>query len=141
MVKFEGGPKAAAKLLQGLDSQARKRVIAELRERDPKMAELIESEMVTFEDLKDLSAKQLPELLRSIELSDLALGLRLGSEELKSSFLNRVSKGMREEIEQVLLGPPQSVDKVEEAIAKIMEVVRQLVDEGKIVLANDDEYV
>lgn len=142
MGEFQGGIKGAAEMLAGLDLKSRQRVLEEIRSKDPNMAELLEKNMITFEDLVYLTPKMMVELLREIDLQKLALGLRLGSEKLKSHFLNNVSKGAREDIEDILMGPPQSVQKVEEAVEEVMEVVRAKVDRGELVLRDDsDEYV
>lgn len=142
MAEFRGGVKGAAEMLAGLDLKARQRVLEEIRSKDPNMAELLEKNMVTFEDLVHLTPKMMVELLREINLEQLALGLRLGSAKLKSHFLNNVSKGARQEIEDILMGPPQSVQKVEEAVEEVMIVVRAKVDRGELILNDDsDEYV
>lgn len=142
MAKFSGGVKAAAELLAGLDTAARRRLLEEIRHKDPQMAEALEKNMVTFEDLVHLTPKMMAELMREIEVYDLAMGLRISSEKLKSHILSHVSKGAREDIEEVLLGPPQSVQKVEESIEKVMKVVREKVDRGELILSpSSDEYV
>ena len=84
----------------------------------------------------------LVELLREVQLSDLALALRMGSEELRHFILSNVSKSMREEIEEVLIGKPQPVSKVEEAMEKVMVVVRKKADRGELNFNDpDEEYV
>lgn len=135
------GMKQAVELLNALGPSERKSLLENMRKRDPEMTAFLEENLLSFEDLKNLSIKQLAELLREIDLKDLALGLRIGSEALKSHILNNVSSHMREEIESVLLGPPQPVNKVEEGVSKIMKVVKMKVEKGELVLNDDDEMV
>ena len=121
---FKGGIKEAAKMLSGLDGAAQERVLVDIAKRDPAMAEKLRKNMITFEDLQLLTVKMLVELLQEIDIQDLALGLRIASSELKEFVLNNVSKNIRNEIEDVLLGPPKSVAQVNQSIEKIMETVR-----------------
>lgn len=139
MVEFRGGIKGAAEMLAGLNPKEQERLLEQIRKQDPQMAQLLEKNMTTFEDLRHLTPKMMVELLREIDLKDLALGLRLGSQELKNHFLKNLSKGAAREIEEVLLGPPQSVDRVQESIEKIMQVVREKVKKGELILSPDSE--
>ena len=142
MAEFKGGVKGAAELLAHMDTRGRERILKEIGQKDPDMAETLRKNMVTFEDLRHMTPQMLAKLLQEIDLSDVALGLRLGSDELKSFFFQNMSKGRQQEIQDVLMGPPQSVNKVEEAIERVMDVVRQKMDKGEIVLdPNGDEYV
>lgn len=138
---FKGGLEAAAKMLAALDPQSQKRILQDIASKNPEMAQALRESMVTFDDLQFLSVKMLQELLREIDIKDLALGLRMGCPELKSKVLNNVSKGLRREIEEVLLGPPRPVEKVQEAVARVMEVVRAKVEKGQLVVKADDQDV
>lgn len=140
MSRFEGGVKASAKMLAGLAPDERTRILAEISKRDPNMAEALKKAMVTFEELNLLSIKQLQELLRSIQISDLALGLRAASNELKDHFYNILPKSLCRELDEVLMGPPKPLTKVLEAQEKVMVVVRAKLDRGELVLSrNNDE--
>lgn len=138
---FKGGLEAAAKMLAGLDPQSQERILQDIAAKNPQMAQALRESMVTFDDLQFLSVKMLQELLREIDIKDLALGLRIGCPELKNKVLSNVSKGLRSEIEEVLLGPPRPVEQVQEAVAKVMEVVRAKVEKGELVLRADDQDV
>ena len=97
------GMKQAIEMLNALGSKERKSLLENMRKRDPKMTAFLEENLLSFEDLKNLSVKQLAELLREIHIPDLALGLRIGSQALKTHILNNVSSRIRLEIEQILL--------------------------------------
>lgn len=139
MVNFKGGIKEAAKMLAGLAPNQRARVLAEIAQKDANMAEALEHAMVTFEDLSKLSIKQLQELLRDIKIADIALGLRAASEELKTYLYKNLPKSLCQELDDVLLGPPRSLEQVLEAQDKVAQVLRQKIDQGKVVLAGDDD--
>jgi len=139
MAKFIGGVQAAAKMLAGLDPKNRERVLGEIAARDPNMAEALKQSMVTFEDLQFVTIKQLQELLREIKLPDLALGLRAATKELKDHFYSILPKSLCRELDDVLLGAPQPLEKVLEAQEKVMVVVRAKMDKGQLVLSRNDE--
>ncbi|OUR99896.1 hypothetical protein A9Q84_02380 [Halobacteriovorax marinus] len=141
-MQFNGGVKAAAKMLSALPTADRLRILADIAKQDPQRAELLKREMVVFEDLLYLTVKMLVELLREINLDDLALALRIASPELRSHILGNVSKSIRLELEDVLNGKPRPVSEVEQCLEKIMDVVRRKVEKGELVLsANSEEMV
>jgi flagellar motor switch protein FliG len=138
---FKGGIKAAAEMLSGLDRDGQERILADIAQKDPQMAESLRKIMVTFEDLQYLTVKMLVELLREIDVEDLARGLRISSDKLKSHILTNVSSSMQKDIEDILLGPPIAVSKVNESVEKIMTVVRKKLDKGELVINKDGEQL
>ena len=136
---FKGGVEEAAKMLAGLDREGRENVLGIIAEKDPEMAETLRKNMVTLEDLRYLTVKMLQELLRDIKIGDLALALRISSTELKQHILQNVSSSIRQDIEEVLLGPPQSVSNVNEAADRVLDIVLKKVDKGELVLNKDSE--
>lgn len=136
---FKGGVKEAAKMLSALSTSERNRILTDIAKKDPNRAELLKREMVTLEDLKFITVKMLVELLREIDIQDLALALRLGSDELKSHITSNVTSTMKEEIESVLNKGPRPVSEVEECVEKVMQTVRLKVEKGELVLSHDGE--
>jgi flagellar motor switch protein FliG len=137
---FQGGVKAAAKMLAGLSKAAREKVLETISKKDPRMAEALHKSMYTFDDLEYLTPMMVIELLRSINIKDLGLGLRIANPNVKNAILPNCPKLLRQELEEVLMGPPQLASKVEEAQERIMEVVRKKIERGELVLnknAND----
>ena len=99
--------------------------------------------LTTFEDLIYLTPKMMSEFFQSVKISDLALSLKICSEDLKNHFLKNTTKNIRQEIMDTLNGPPVQVSKVQEAKDAIMKVVLEKVDKGELVLSNEsfDTYV
>lgn len=133
-MKFQGGVKEAAKMLAGLSKSAREKVLELISKKDPRMAEALHKSMYTFEDLKYLTQVMLIELLRDIKIADMGLALRISSNELKDFVLKNSPRGMRQEMEEILMGPPQLASKVEEAQERIMTVVRAKIDKGQLII-------
>ena len=46
-------------------------------------------------------------------------------------------RGMRQEIEELLLGPPQLTSKVEDAQERIMIIVREKIAKGQLIINKD----
>jgi flagellar motor switch protein FliG len=142
-MKLKGGVKEAAKMLQGLDPKARKSVLEQMIAMNPELAEQIRTQMVTFEDLQYITPSMMRDLMRKIDMDELALALRGTSPELINKILGLVSTNVRKDMEEILKGKPQPMSKVQEAQDKIMEVVLVMVDKGELVLSpgDDEEYV
>ena len=138
-----GGIREAARLLGGLDMAAQEKVLAIIAKQDVALAERLRQNMVIFEDLQYLTVSMLQELLREIKLEDMGLALRIGSQKLRDHILNNISSRMKQDILDILQGPPQQVTKVQEAAERIMEVVRHKIAQGELVLdrTGSEEYV
>lgn len=136
-MKFQGGVKEAAKMLAGLSKSAREKVLELISKKDPKMAETLHKSMYTFDDLQYLTPMMLIELLRDIKMDDLGLALRISTPALKDHIMKNTPRGMRQQIEELLLGPPQLASKVEEAQERIMVTVRAKIDKGQLIINKD----
>jgi len=140
---YRGGIKEAAKLLAGLDRTSQRSILEIIEKKNPEMAQLLRDNMISLEDLQYLTVKMLQELLQEIKLADLGLALRISSKDLREHILLNVSKTIRKDLEDILTGPPQAVSKVEEAAMRVLDIVRDMADKGKLVLSKSgsEEYV
>ena len=140
-MKFKGGVEEAAKMLQGLGPAQSKVVLDDIRKRDPAMAQKLEQNMITMEDLQFCSAAQLVGLLRDVDLEEFGLALRTIDQEIVAKLMGMVSTGIRLDIEDGLKGPLRKVSEVEAAQAKILEVVRKKVGEGHLILDSSSDIL
>lgn len=140
---FDGGIKAAAKMLSGLGSEERSRLLKIISDKNPEMAKILKENLVSFDDLIHITPKMLVEFLREVKVADLALAMRLASPELKNHVMKMLPAGIKKQIEDVLLGPPQLVSKAQEAKSQVEAVILKMSDEGRLVLRADgnDELV
>ena len=136
-MKFQGGVREAAKMLTGLSKAAREKVLEIISKKDPKMAEALHKSMYTLEDLQFLTPLMVIELLRAIKIPDMGLALRIASPTLKDHILKNSPRGMRQEMEEILLGPLKLTSQIEEAQERIMSVVREKIDKGELVINKD----
>lgn len=136
-MKFQGGVKEAAKMLAGLSRAAREKVLELISKKDPQMAQALHKSMYTFDDLQFLTPLMVIELLRSIKVADMGMALRIASPELKVHILKNIPRGMRQEVEEILMGPPKLASQVEEAQERIMTIVREKIDKGQLIINKD----
>ncbi|MCB0320878.1 MAG: flagellar motor switch protein FliG [Bdellovibrionales bacterium] len=139
------GPKSAADILNFVDRNNEERIITEIEEMYPDMAEQIRNLMFTFEDIKNIDDKGIQTVLKEVPRDQLVLALKTASPELSDMFFRNVSKRAAEMINEDLetLGPVKLKD-VEKAQQGIVDIVRRLEAEGKIAVASggeEDQYV
>ncbi len=133
-----GGVRAVADLLNQLEKDMSKNLLARLEERNAQLGAAIRKKLFSFEDLGRLQPGDLQRVLREVDSSSLAISMKSASESLRDKFYAAISKraaeSLREEIE--LLGPVRLKD-VEAAQDSIIQVVRRLEEEGQITLEAD----
>ena len=131
------GFKNASEILSKLTLGERERILESIAVVEPDLAEALRKSFYQFDDLQYLTPKMIVELLRDLDLSLLALALRGAKKETTDHLLNHVSSRMRDEINEVLMGPPQLADLVTNAMDKVMEIVVEKINLGQIVLSKD----
>lgn len=139
---FKGGVKEAAKMLALLGGDAQKKLLEEIRLKDPAMAESLEANFVTLDDLQYLTTAMLIGLLRDVDLEEFGLAIRGVAPEISQKLLDMVSTGIRLDIEDGFKGKPRSVSEVEVAQAKVLTVLKKKIDLGYIIInPKGDELV
>ncbi len=135
-----GGVDFVAEALNKLDKKTTNDILENITGQNPELAEAIKSRMFVFEDIIKIDDRGIQEILKNVDNSELALSLKMCTEELRNKiFANmseRAAKILKEDLE--VMGPVKVSD-VEKAQGNILKVVDRLVAEGKIVLAGDGE--
>jgi flagellar motor switch protein FliG len=133
-----GGVRAVADLLNQLDKEMSKNLLARLEERNATLSTAIRKKLFSFEDLNRLQPADLQRVLREVDSANLAIAMKSASEALRERIYGSISKraaeGLKEELE--MLGPVRLKD-VEAAQDTIIQVVRRLEEEGQITLESD----
>ena len=134
-----------AEIFNGFDRQTESRFLSALETRAFDSAEKIRALMFVFEDLKKLDAGGVQTLLRTVDKTDLAIGLKGASEQIRTLFLSNMSerggKLLRDEMQS--MGPVRLRD-VDAAQARIVALAKDLAAKGEIVLSDgraDDEMI
>jgi flagellar motor switch protein FliG len=131
-----GGPAAVAAVLNSLSPSLEKELLDGVAEKDAALCEQIKALMFTFEDVVGLDTRSMQRVLREIDSKDLALALKVASDELKEAIYagmtQRALQSLKDDLE--MMGPAKLRD-IEAAQAKFVAMVRQLEEDGEIVVA------
>jgi flagellar motor switch protein FliG len=139
---FKGGLDEAIAMLKILSVGEAKKLIENIRSKDPMMADMLSEGMIQLEDLRFCSAAQLVGLLRDIDLETFGLALRTIDKDVVNKILGMVSTGIKLDIEDGLKGKLRKVSEIEEAQTKVIDIIQKKVNEGTLVLSKEgDEYV
>ncbi len=138
-----GGPRDAANLINLAAGDTAKRVLPVIEEVNAELAAIIESEMFTFEMLFDLEPLAMGRLLRDVDNEALVDALKGLPEDQRDPFFSamssRAADGVKDEIE--LRGRLKRED-VEAAQKSIVEIARNLADQGEIAIGSGgDDFV
>ncbi len=135
-----GGVRSVADLLNHLDKEMSKHLLARLEERNAALSAQIRKKLFSFEDVNRLQPADLQRVLREVDSSNLAVAMKSASESLRdriyASISKRAAESLKEELE--MLGPVRLKD-VEAAQEAIIQVVRRLEEEGQITLDAEGE--
>lgn len=133
-----GGVRSVADLLNQLDKETSKNLLARLEERNATLGAAIRKKLFSFEDLNRLQPADLQRVLREVDSSNLAVSMKSASEGLRDKIYGAISKRAAESLKEELemLGPVRLKD-VEVAQDAIIQVVRRLEEEGQITLDAD----
>lgn len=130
-----GGPKSAADILNFVDRNNEERILTEIEEMYPDLAEQIRNLMFTFEDCKKIDDKGIQTVLKEVPRDQLVMSLKTASPELRDLLFRNVSQRAAQMIKEDLdaMGPVKVKD-VEKAQQGIVDIVRRLEAEGKIAI-------
>lgn len=135
-LSVSGGAKTIAEILNLIESAAEKNILRAIEGENPGLAAEIKNLMFVFDDLVLLDDRSVQRLLKEVESKDLAISLKAASDEVKNKIFANVSERVavliKEEME--FMGPMRLSD-VESAQQRIVESIRRLEEEGRIVVA------
>lgn len=136
-----GGPKAVAEILNRTGRLTEKAVLERLDAQDPELAEGVRNQMFTFDDIANLTDREIQLILREVDSKDLAVALRGAGVEMQNRIFanvsDRVGQMMKEEMD--FSGPVRLSD-VEEVQIRVVQTVRQLEEVGQISIVRGDVH-
>ncbi len=128
-----GGIRAVAELFNRMDRNAGRIVLEKIETENPQLAANIRDLMFVFDDILLIDDNGITEILKRADKKTLTTALKGTSDELRNQFFRNMSSRavdlMKEEME--FMGPIKIKD-VEKAQHEIVEIVRQLEEEGVI---------
>ncbi len=138
------GVKTVAEILNRMGRTESKNILDKLEQETPELAAHIRQLMFVFDDIQFLPDKGLQEILKRVDKNVLTVALKGASKELQEKFFRNMSSRAVETLkEEMSFMGPVRVSDVTEAQAGVTEIVRQLEEEGVIVVAGgeEDEYI
>ncbi|MEE3233754.1 MAG: flagellar motor switch protein FliG [Candidatus Latescibacterota bacterium] len=140
-----GGPQVVADMLNLTGSTVEKNVLDQMDAQDPEVAESVRNLMFVFADVAKLTERELQALMREVDQKDIIIALKNADDELKEKVLGSVSERVRTFIQEEMdfLGPMR-LSEVEEVQLRIVQMVRQLEEQGQITIMrgdSDDQFV
>jgi flagellar motor switch protein FliG len=136
---------AMAEIFNNFDRQTEARFMGALENKSSESADRIKALMFVFEDLGKLDSGGIQTLLRAVDKSDLALGLKGASDTLRNLFFSNMSErgGKLLKEDMAAMGPVRLKD-VDAAQTRMVSVAKDLSARGEIVLSDgksDDELI
>jgi len=128
-----GGVRAVAELFNRMDRSTGRVVLEKIENENPQLAASIRDLMFVFDDILLIDDLGIAEILKRADKKILTIALKGTSEELRNQFFRNMSSRavemMKEEME--FMGPIKLKD-VEKSQHEVVEIVRQLEEEGLI---------
>ncbi|MGL4205186.1 MAG: flagellar motor switch protein FliG [Aeromonadaceae bacterium] len=130
-----GGLKAAASIMNYLDTNVEGQLMDAIRDSDEEMSQQIQDLMFVFENLIDVDDRGVQTLLREVPGELLQKALKGADDQLKDKFMKNMSKRAAEMmLEDLAAMGPVRVSDVEAAQKEILSIARRLADAGEIML-------
>tara|TARA_Y100000588_G_scaffold357540_1_gene414812 strand:- start:135 stop:1151 length:1017 start_codon:yes stop_codon:yes gene_type:complete len=134
-----GGPKAVAEILNRTGRSTEMAVLERMDAKNPELAENVRNKMFVFDDIANLTDREIQMLLREVDSKELAMALKGASPAVKDRFVSnmsdRVASMLKEDIE--FMGPLRMSD-VEDVQLRIVQTLRQLEDAGQVTVVRGD---
>jgi flagellar motor switch protein FliG len=141
-----GGVKPLVDILNFVDRQTEGNILQTFDERDAELADEVRKLMFVFEDLMLLDDKAIQQLLKEVEMKDVALALKGSNDDVKAKIFGNMSSRAAQMLQEDMefMGPVKR-RAIEEAQGRIVAIVRRLEETGKIEISRgagtDDELV
>lgn len=139
-----GGVDPLVNIINRSDRPTERQIVEGLEGLDPALADEVKSRMFMFEDITGLDDRSVQQVLRQVDTAELALALKGVSDAVRtkitSNLSERAAENLLEEVE--LLGAVR-LAQVEEAQQGVIRTIRQLEEQGQIMVrrGSDDEFV
>jgi flagellar motor switch protein FliG len=135
-----GGVEPIADMINLMDKNSEKNILARVEEKDPELAEEIRKLMFVFEDLIFVDDRGIQELLKIVDNMKLVISLKTAPDDVRmklyKNMSNRAAMLLREDL--AALGPTKVSD-VEKAQQEIIQQLKELESKGKAVISRGGE--
>lgn len=137
-----GGIRMVADLLNTLEKEDSKSILANIEERNPSLGAEIRKKMFSFDDLSRLDLPDLQRIMREVDSGDLIVALKSATDSLRDAVMEAVSKRAAETLKEELeMMGPVKLTEVEAAQERVIQVVRRLEEQEEISLDGGGQTV
>ncbi|WP_409523804.1 flagellar motor switch protein FliG [Nitrincola sp. MINF-07-Sa-05] len=137
-----GGVKAAANIMNFVESSIEAELMESIKETDESLARQIQDLMFVFDNLMDVDDRGIQVILREVQTDQLVIALKGADTALQEKVFKNMSKRAAELLRDDLEAKgPVRVSEVEMAQKEILSVARRLADEGEISLGAGDDMI
>ncbi|WP_436698120.1 flagellar motor switch protein FliG [Nocardioides sp. BYT-33-1] len=139
-----GGVDPLVNIINRSDRPTERQIVEGLEGLDPALADEVKSRMFMFEDIVGLDDRSVQQVLRQVDTAELALALKGVSDAVRTKITTNLSERAAENLlEEVELLGAVRLAQVEEAQQGVIRTIRQLEEQGQIMVrrGNDDEFV
>jgi flagellar motor switch protein FliG len=138
-----GGLKAAADILNAMESSREAELMSAIRTHDAGLSTKIEELMFVFDDLAEIDDRSMQTLLREVPSARLIVALKGSEPSVREKIFANMSKRaadmLRDDLE---VKGPVKLSEVDAAQKEVLQIARRLADAGQISLsASGDEFV
>lgn len=135
-----GGIEPIADMLNLMDKNSEKNIMARVEEKDPELAEEIRKLMFVFEDIIFVDDRGIQELLKIVDNNKLVIALKTAPDDVKAKLYknmsNRAATLLKEDLDA--MGPTKISD-VEKAQQDIVQQLKDLEAKGKAIISRGGE--
>lgn len=135
-----GGIEPIADMLNLMDKNSEKNIMARVEEKDPELAEEIRKLMFVFEDIIYVDDRGIQELLKIVDNQKLVIALKTAPDDVKTKLFknmsNRAATLLKEDLDA--MGPTKISD-VEKAQQEIVQQLKDLESKGKALISRGGE--
>ncbi len=135
-----GGVEPIADMLNLMDKNSEKNIMARVEEKDPELAEEIRKLMFVFEDVIYVDDRGIQELLKIVDNTKLVIALKTAPDDVKTKLFknmsNRAATLLKEDLDAT---GPTKVSDVEKAQQEIVQQLKDLEAKGKALISRGGE--
>lgn len=139
-----GGVDYVADMMNHVDRSSERKIFEELDKCNPDLAQSIREKMFVFENILDMDDRSIQRFVRDCDTKDIVYALKSASAEMKELFFKNMSKRMSDTVRADLeITTNVRLKDVEEAQQRIVNVIRNLEDQGQVVIkkGGDDDII
>ena len=117
-----------------------RKIFEELDKTNPELSQSIREKMFVFENILDMDDRSVQRFVRELDTKDVVYALKSASEDMKTIFFNNMSKRMADSVRGDLeITTNVRLKDVEEAQQRIVNVIRQLEEQGEVIIKKGGE--